>query len=430
MMKRSPRAAQFVRGRSVRGAAKVSVVWAICFFMAFAAAAVAYFLANQESASHQARADAAETARKKAEAELQAEKEYMIKTAQKTGFGDPQQQSRIDATALDAGLTLLKGSFPQIDGSVTNLQATLPIVIEAYKSEQTKAKEAEAKVAQLTAENASIRGNVDTIGAEKTKEVDELRRQLADAEQSFNDQKAELQRQIEERAAGLVAAEGKASRTLSELEELKRKASVENDAWRAKMAEATRKLTPFEKEPEAADGRVLAVSAELHQGWISVGSKNRLSKGTRFRVVDGQTGSKRQKAWAEVTNVDSEMAQVVFSDQVDPYDAPVVGDVVYNPLFDPTGARSAVLIGRFSGGMSQDSLVALLKSMNISVTKSIDKTTDFLIVGGEMYNDPESGAPLDTPLQPSDLPLFKEAQAQGVQIVSLKELRQFFRGAN
>jgi len=80
------------------------------------------------------------------------------------------------ATALDAGLTLLKGSFPQIDGSVTNLQATLPIVIEAYKSEQTKAKEAEAKVAQLTAENASIRGNVDTIGAEKTKEVDELRR--------------------------------------------------------------------------------------------------------------------------------------------------------------------------------------------------------------------------------------------------------------
>jgi hypothetical protein len=162
MMKRSPRAAQFVRGRSVRGAAKVSVVWAICFFMAFAAAAVAYFLANQESASHQARADAAETARKKAEAELQAEKEYMIKTAQKTGFGDPQQQSRIDATALDAGLTLLKGSFPQIDGSVTNLQATLPIVIEAYKSEQTKAKEAEAKVAQLTAENASIRGNVDT----------------------------------------------------------------------------------------------------------------------------------------------------------------------------------------------------------------------------------------------------------------------------
>jgi hypothetical protein len=425
MMKRSNRVTN-----NVRGAAKVSVVWAICFFMAFAAAAVAYFLANQESASHQQRAETAEAARKKAEAELQAEKEYMIKTAQKTGFGDPMQQSRIDPAALDAGMTLLKGSFPQIDGSVTNLQGALPIVIEAYKAEQAKAKEAEAKAAQLTAENSTIRANVDTISAEKTQEVTELRRQLSDSEDSFNNQKGELQRQLDERAAGLVAADGKANRALTELEDLKRKASVENDAWRARMAEATRKLTPFEKEPEAADGRVLAVSNELHQGWISVGSKNRLTKGTRFRVVDGQQGSKKLKAWAEVTNVDADMAQVAFSEQVDPFDSPVVGDVVFNPLFDPTGDRSAVLIGRFSAPMTQDSLSALLKSMNISVSKSVDKTTDFLIVGGEMYNDPESGAPLDTPLQPSDLPVFKEAQAQGVQIVSLKELRQFFRAAN
>ena len=86
----------------------------------------------------------------------------------------------------------------------------------------------------------------------------------------------------------------------------------------------------------------------------------------------------------------------------------------------------AVLIGRFSGALSEESLRALLKSMNISVTKSIEKTTDFLIVGGEMYTDPENGQPLETPVQPSDLPIFKEAQAEGVQIVALKELRQYF----
>ena len=65
--------------------------------------------------------------------------------------------------------------------------------------------------------------------------------------------------------------------------------------------------------------------------------------------------------------------------------------------------------------------------MNITVTKGLERTTDFLIVGGEMYIDPENGQPLDTPVQPSELPIFKEAQAEGVQVVALKELRQYFR---
>ena len=49
-----------------------------------------------------------------------------------------------------------------------------------------------------------------------------------------------------------------------------------------------------------------------------------------------------------------------------------------------------------------------------------------MIVGSELYVD-ENKQPVETPIQPSDLPVYKEAVAQGVQIVLLKDLRDYFR---
>ncbi len=412
--------------RSQRGMAKISVVWAICLFMAFAAAAVAYVLSNQEAAAQRDLAVQYETKMKKAESERDALNAYVLDVSKKAGFGDPTNPSRMDAKTIEDSMKFLKENFPQIEASATTIQKALPYTVDAYKAEKKKAEEAEAKAAQLASENASIRGNVDTIKSDMEKQLGDLRRQLSDSETSFNDQKAELERQLAERTSTWTSTDQAKQAALREIEETKRKAALEADAWRTRMAEAERKLTPFTKEPEAADGKVLSISPELKLGWINIGAKNRLAKGMRFRVVDGQHGSTKVKGWCEVTNVEKEMAEVTFSGQVDPFDPPVVGDVVFNPLFDPKGERSAVLIGRFSGALSEESLRALLKSMNISVTKSIEKTTDFLIVGGEMYTDPENGQPLETPVQPSDLPIFKEAQAEGVQIVALKELRQYF----
>lgn len=413
--------------RSQRGAAKVSVVWAICLFMAFAAAAVAYFLSNQEAAIERARADQAEAQVKKLSADAEANVAYIQSVTAKAGFNDAAQTSRIDPAAIDAAMAQLKGGFPQIDATANTLAKTIPVVVEAYKAEQRKVADATARVTELTTENGAIRGNVDQLRQQMEKEVGDLRRQLADAEQSYNDQKAELERQLAERATNMQASDQGRQAALAQLEELKRKAALEQDSWRTRVAEAERKLTPFTKEPEAADGRVLSVSPELKLGWINLGASNRLSRGTRFRVVDGQSGSKKVKAWAEVTKVENAMAEVAFSDQADPFDPVVTGDVVFNPLFDPTGDRSAVLVGRFSGSMNEDSLKALLKSMNISVTKGVEKTTDFLIVGAEMFTNPENGQPLEAPMQPSELPVYKEAQANGVQVIALKELRQYFR---
>ena len=61
----------------------------------------------------------------------------------------------------------------------------------------------------------------------------------------------------------------------------------------------------------------------------------------------------------------------------------------------------------------------------MTVQPRLDKSTDFLIVGGEMYTD-ENGQAVETPIQPSELTIYKDAVAQGVQIVLVKDLRQYF----
>ena len=106
--------------------------------------------------------------------------------------------------------------------------------------------------------------------------------------------------------------------------------------------------------------------------------------------------------------------------------SPTAGDVIYNPLYDPRGGRNAVLVGRFSGTYNQAELEALLSEINISIQSKLDKTTDFLIAGSEIYAD-ENGDPLEEPMQPSETAVYKEAEAMGVQIVPVKIVRDFFR---
>jgi len=62
----------------------------------------------------------------------------------------------------------------------------------------------------------------------------------------------------------------------------------------------------------------------------------------------------------------------------------------------------------------------------MTVQTKLDKSTDFLIVGGEMYTT-RTAQPVETPIQPSDLSVYKDAVAQGVQIVLVKDLRQYFK---
>ena len=103
----------------------------------------------------------------------------------------------------------------------------------------------------------------------------------------------------------------------------------------------------------------------------------------------------------------------------------VAGDYIVNPVYDPDGSYNAVMAGRFSGLYAKEQLTSLLGDIGIRVQDELDLTTNFLIVGEPVMQD-EDGYPLEEPLEPSDLPVYQEAQAKSVQIIPLSQIEQFF----
>jgi len=412
--------------RSTRGAAKVSIVWTIVGMVAFLLALVSFFLTNQELSVTTAHLKKAEADKKELEAKREEDLKHIQELSQNVGFYDESAAPRSDVAALTAGFKGLREAFPDIDPSVKSLGKALPIAIQSHKALEAKLKDQDAQLASLRSEAEAKAKTLQELTDSKDKELGDLRRQLADTEQAKTDQQALLERQVAEQTENFKDRDAKLIAARKALDDNSRKDAQREESLRTKLAEQGRKLLPFTKEPEAADGKVLEVSRDLNLGWINLGSKNRLAMGTRFRVVSGMHGDNRVKGWAEVTQIKEDMAEVTFSDRTDPFDPPAPGDVIFNPLFDPSGERHAVLLGRFSGAMNEKDLRALLAGMNIQIQKSVDKNTDFMIVGSEMYVD-ENGQPLAQPVQPTDLPAYRDAVAQGVQVVQLNDLRKYFR---
>ena len=75
---------------------------------------------------------------------------------------------------------------------------------------------------------------------------------------------------------------------------------------------------------------------------------------------------------------------------------------------------------------NEGELRVLLSEMGIQVQDELSLDTDYLITGSELFNDPETGEPLEDPLPPSDLPVYKNAESNGTLIVPIKELREYF----
>lgn len=412
--------------QSERGAAKVGVVWMVGALFAFFVAIVMFFLVSQAAETEKTRADQAEAKVAELEKKLTTEVQSFNTLSEKIGFYDAQIASRTEAAAVEAGLKMLQESFPDAADAKT-LEQAVKLAITSSTGMKSRIQDLETQNNDLKTENSTKSDNLRELSTQHEQALAALRSQLADTEQAKNDQQADLERQLAEARDSLKDRDAKWRQSQASLEDSKRTYEREKEALRTRINEQGRKLNPFVKEPEAADGSILSVSSDLGLGWIDLGTNNRLAVGTRFRVVSGARGQSHVKSWAEVTRVERDMAEVAFLDLKDPLDPPVAGDVVFNPVFDPTGERHAVLVGRFSGGVNETELKALLANMGVTVQKSVDKSTDFLIVGAELFVD-ENGQPIESgPVSPSDLPVYKDAVADGVQVVQLKDLRQYFR---
>jgi hypothetical protein len=412
--------------RSQRGAARVSIAWMVTAIVLLMVAMVFGYFGFDAAAKAKAAEQAARAREAKAidDEALQAKK--VIELSRLVGWYDEAVATPdTNLTALRTDFEDFKSTFPDMGGEVNTLAKSLPIAKQSYTARGREIGTLNDSIATLKSERDTMEQGLRAAIAQKDGEITDLQRQLTDAANNAAQRQTELETRIATLNQQRNDLDAQLREARGQLEEAERRFAAERQQWETRTR-AMAEVLKFTKEPEAADGRVLQVSKDLALGWIDIGANHRLARGMRFRVVSGTTGSRALKAWCEVTKVEPTMAEVMFSEVADRFDPVVSGDVVYNPVYDPTGERNAVLAGRFSGQFNEPELKVLLERMGIHVQPALNFDTDYLIVGSELYTDEEGNA-LEEPLQPQDLSVYKDAEALGVQIVSIKSLRDYFR---
>ena len=414
--------------RSKRGAARVSAVWMITVGVLFLAALAFAFIASSDlSKAKDARATAESNA-----AEAVASREELNERKRNIssvlGWYDRENvDTESDPAAAQAALAELRTTFSDLTESDADFQTALPKVVAAYTARGRKVAELETRIQGLEADVTAANASVATIQTDKDKLISDLRQELEDEKQNAAQRESELQARLDTANEELSTRDSELRQTRAEMAELTRGFEDEVKLLQTRNANLAKDVG-FTRQPygDQPDGSVIEVSPKLGIAFIDIGATSRLARGMRFRIESGQPGGRYLKAMGEVIDVNADTAEIAISGQVDRYDPVVAGDVIVNPLFDGKSERNAVLVGRFSGAYNREDLEVLLSRMGIRVQPKVDNTTHYLIVGSELYYDPETSEPLEEPLQPSELADYKNAEANAVQIIPLQDVREFF----
>jgi len=415
--------------RSRRGAARVSAVWVISAAVLFLVAVAFGFIAHGDLALERERADQAVADRAEAVDQTGVQAELKQNITRAVGFYDRESADpTTDVDALKVAFEDFKSNFKDLGAADPDIQSVLPKVVSSYNQLNQRIADLEAQVQTLEGQLSSARSATSQVQSDKDSVIADLRQQIADTEQNATQRQNDLESQIATLTSEVSDRDQDVRRAESEKQDLVREHGRQIRSLEGRIAELSLATRPT-REPFAnyPDGKVIETSSALNIGWIDLGANNRLTRGTRFRVEGGASNDRRFKAMAEVVSVDARRAEVQFYDIRDRYDPVVAGDVIINPLFDPSGERNAVLAGRFSGTFNERELTLLLARIGITVQDDVDNTTHFLIVGSDLFADPETNEPLEEPMSPIELPAYREAEALGVQIVPLQDVQQFFR---
>jgi hypothetical protein len=415
--------------RSTAGKARISIVWMVTVGVLFLVAVVFAFIAQSDLTAERDRVTSAVASQQEMTNKVAAEAEVRRNVSTMLGWYD--RTSADPASNIElakAKLEELKGTFPDIGAAEKDFETALEKIVPAYNARARTIAELETRVKGLESELAAAQAATADVTTEKDATIAGLRQQMADEQTNAEARVTELEGRLEQTRSQLSERDGELRKAREDFVAERRRYEAQKAIDDARIGQLARDTTfardPFWTQP---DGKLLEVSDRLGSGWIDIGANQRVVRGMVFEVRSGRNGEDRIKALAEVTAVKANSAEVAFSNVADRFSPPVAGDVISNRLYDPVGGRNAVLVGRFSGSFNPTDLTALLEKMGIHVQPKVDKTTHFLIVGSELWNDPATGEPLSEPMAPSDLPEYKQAESLGVQILPLQDIRDYFR---
>jgi hypothetical protein len=235
------------------------------------------------------------------------------------------------------------------------------------------------------------------LEANKNQQINDLRRQLSDAE------------------AAKAAAEEEKNKVVAALtaERNQLQADLARKSGEVQVLKDRRRLVETDTSP---DGSILSVGEKQDFAVIDLGKDtNNLMPGANFDVYAiGKNGMEIAKGVIKVTKLDGDTSSCRVLEVFDPYNPIAPGDRIRSIFFNPKETVRVALIGRFTK-MGKSDAARRLQSLGVIVDEKVSVHTTYLVVGA-----PDGEGQLI-----EENPEFKTAELYGIPRISERELSKF-----
>ena len=311
------------------------------------------------------------------------------------------------------------GAALSVPESMKTLSDLLNGAKASYDSATKKATDTDGERTKALADRAALEKTLTDEQAARTKDVSTANAQHSEYRSTVDaglkakdDLITNMRAQVSERDKNLEAE--KQAHAADNL-----KNSKEIGTLRAVISAHTERMKLL-NPPQAADGEIVSSSPMVARAYINLGRKDMVPVGTIFRVMG--RGKQDVKAYAEITKLEQDRAEVKISGLKDALDPVVKGDQIANDLFAPNVKRTICLIGRYTYPLTKPTVKLLLENLGNKVVEKVGPGVDLVIVGGDSLNEGADGfTPVD---QTQD---YKDALFHGVEIAPLHKVRDFLK---
>jgi hypothetical protein len=180
-------------------------------------------------------------------------------------------------------------------------------------------------------------------------------------------------------------------------------------------------VNSMRRPPQQADGGVISASMLASRGWVNIGRKDMLLRGTKFKIMNA-AGTKL-KGFGEVITTEQDRAELRLYGVVDRIGNPISkGDQIFNDIYSPNMKRNVAMIGRFSYPYTKPMIRKILEQLGNKVHDDVRVGVDMVIVG---LQDPTETGDALKPIE--DTPGYKKAQVLHCEIVTISKIRDLLK---
>lgn len=405
--------------RRVAGA--VATLWLVVVVILWLATVGLWYLATRGVAEAEQRADTQKTAMADLKSERDAAVEGYAALSAVVGYGGGAGEAKSDPGAIQIELDAVRGELadsvaPDAKLTLQDAMAALRTAASGHKQAFDTA-QADLKSAVEARQLAETNGN--TLEGTFTGQVDELTQQLADANQRADNQSQADMKRIDEVMAAQSASDAAAREAQQSLAEFQVKSRRDLNLVEAQLKAVAIRREP--RAPEAPDGKLLSVGAGGTIGFIDIGRRSGLHRGTRFEVLrTGASGDLVPAGMVEVRELQDTIAMVGLLGEPNPLDPILPGDQVRNPHFDKMRVMHHYLLGEFPLTLSKDFVSARLAELGAAVDETLSTSTDVLVLGEKPLGEADAKELTETDE-------YKLADKLGMRIIRLADLADFLR---